>query len=62
MENKTEILKTVALNILNDKIENAREIIANQYPFQQIVVSGRNYTDKEKMQQFKEDGFIDRYS
>lgn len=59
---KTDILERTALNLLNGNVDSARKIIAEEYPFRKIVVSGRNYTDKEKMDQFKEDGFIDRYS
>ena len=33
-----------------------------EYPFQKKTAQGRKYTDKEKMEQFVRDGFIDRYS
>lgn len=59
---KADVLERTAQSILNGKVENARKIISEEYPFQKITVSGRNYTDKEKMEQFKKDGFIDRYS
>ena len=60
--NKFKVLDSSAKNLLYDKIIEAKQIIIKEYPFQRIVPQGRNYTDKEKIQQFVRDGFIDRYS
>ena len=62
MDKKIEAIEYAAREILNGKRENARKIIQNQYPFHKLDHVGRNYTDKQKMEQFKRDGFIDRYS
>ena len=62
MDKKIEAIEYAAREILNGKRENAREIIQTQYPFHKLDHVGRNYTDKQKMEQFKRDGFIDRYS
>ena len=56
------MLESSANNLLYDKIIEAKQIIINEYPFQRIIPQVRNYTDKEKIQQFVRDGFIDRYS
>ncbi len=48
-------------HILGER-DNAKKLINEQYPFNHIEATGRTYTDKQKMQQFKKDGFIDRYS
>lgn len=60
--NKFKVLESSAKNLLYDKIIEAKQIIIKEYPFQRIVPQGRNYTDKEKIQQFVRDGFFDRYS
>ncbi|MDE5801801.1 MAG: HNH endonuclease [Lachnospiraceae bacterium] len=60
--NKVEVLKEAAQEILNGKMENAKELMQAEYPFKKLINTGRNYTDKQKMEQFKRDGFIDRYS
>lgn len=60
--NKLKVLKSSANSLLCNNIKAAKQIIIKEYPFQRIVPQIRNYTDKEKMQQFVRDGFIDRYS
>lgn len=59
---KVRVLEKAAQEILNGEIESAREVIKNEYPFKKLSSAGRNYTDKQKMAQFRRDGFIDRYS
>lgn len=59
---KVKVLKEAAQEILNGKMESAKELIQTEYPFKKLTNTGRNYTDKQKMEQFKRDGFIDRYS
>ena len=59
---KVSAIKISALSILDGRIDNAKNIINKEYPFKKIIPAGRNYTDKEKYEQFVRDGFIDRYS
>ncbi len=60
--NKVETLKKAALEILNGRTDYAEILIQTEYPFKKLSSAGRNYTDRQKMKQFKKDGFIDRYS
>lgn len=59
---KIVVLEKTALSILAGEIKQAKQLIENGYPYTQLKSKGRNYTEKQKMQQFKKDGFIDRYS
>lgn len=49
--NKVEVLKEAAQEILNGKMENAKELIQAEYPFKKLINTGRNYTDKRKMEE-----------
>lgn len=62
LETKIEAIENAAKEILGGRTDSAREVIQTEYPFQKLISVGRNYTDKQKMEQFKRDGFIDRYS
>lgn len=57
---KIEALERVRKYLLSGEQENAKMMINKQYPFRHMEATGRAYTDKQKMQQFKKDGFIDR--
>lgn len=59
---KIDILAKAAKDILGGRIDSAKEVIQVKYPFKKLSAVGRNYTDRQKMGQFKKDGFIDRYS
>lgn len=59
---KIDILEKAANEILCGRIGFAKEVIRAGYPFRKLTSVGRNYTDRQKMEQFKKDGFIDRYS
>ena len=59
---KIETLEKVGKNLLLGEKEAAKILINEQYPCRHMEATGRAYTDKQKMQQFKKDGFIDRYS
>ena len=61
-KNKIEIIEEIAVNIRYNKLNKARNIILNDYPFSPFVTYHRSYTVKQKMLQFKKDGFVDRYS
>ena len=59
---KIEALEKVGRYLLSGEQETAKMLINEKYPFRHIEATGRTYTDKQKIQQFKKDGFIDRYS
>ena len=59
---KIEAIELSALKLLQQNLSEAKTIIHNEYPFRKITAQGRNYSDREKMEQFIRDGFIDRYS
>ena len=59
---KIDVLEMAAKSILEDRKEHAKFVIRTEYPFQKLSAVERVYTDKQKMTQFKKDGFIDRYS
>ena len=59
---KIQVVKLSVDNLLQGNISGTRAIIETEYPFQKMVTQQRKYTDKEKINQFKRDGFIDRYT
>ena len=59
---KIDAIEFAATRILQLNIPEAQNVIKTEYPFHQLTSQSRNYTDKEKMEQFIRDGFIDRYS
>ena len=59
---KSRILENISNLLLENKIEEARATIQNEYPHKHIELEKRSYTLKEKMEQFIRDGFIDRYT
>ena len=59
---KIDVIELSATMLLQGKFAEANAVIDKEYPFHKIVAQGRNYTDREKMEQFIRDGFIDRYS
>ena len=54
--NKIYVLEKAAKEILDGRIECAKGVIQDEYPFKKLVAVGRSYTDKQKMKQFKKDG------
>ena len=60
--NKIEIIEEIVTNIKNNELNRARSIIINDYPFEPFETNHRSYNVKQKMIQFKKDGFVDRYS
>ena len=62
MMTKIQAIELSAEKILQGNITEAQTVMDTEYPFQKITAQGRKYTDKEKMEQFVRDGFIDRYS
>ena len=59
---KVEILELAVDKLLQGELNGAREIVQKEYPFKPPISTRRNYTDTQKMKQFRKDGFIDRYS
>lgn len=59
---KIEALTQAGQYLLINKYEQARHVITDNYPFKTLESTSRSYTDRQKIQQFKKDGFIDRYS
>ncbi len=62
MSDHADVIKKAALEILSGHQDMARVTIQREYPFQMLINAGRSYTDKQKIAQFRRDGFIDRYS
>lgn len=59
---KIQAIKDTALSLLDGKVGDAKLVINENYPFNRLASTERKYTDKQKMEQFVRDGFIDRYS
>ena len=62
MQNKVLVIKRVAEKLYENNTNEAITILNNEYPFSHIDTEKRTYTIKQKMDQFRKDGFIDRYS
>ena len=59
---KSKILETIVNLLIEDKTEDAKELIKSEYPHNHIELDKRTYSLKEKMEQFLCDGFTDRYT
>lgn len=59
---KIEAIELAAIRLLQRDVTEAKIVIEKEYPFHNLTAQSRNYTDKDKMEQFIRDGFIDRYS
>lgn len=59
---KLEAIELAALKLLQQNLPEAKGIIKNEYPFHKTAARRRTYSDRQKMEQFVRDGFIDRYS
>lgn len=59
---KIDAIELAAAKLLQCNVVEAKTVIETEYPFHKLTAQGRNYTDKEKIEQFVRDGFIDRYS
>ena len=59
---RIEALELIAKSLLHGDVSGAKNLVNAEYPFHKLELSGRAYTDKQKIQQFKKDGFIDGYS
>lgn len=59
---KSRVIESVVGFLLDSKIDDAKTLIRDVYPHKNIVPEKRTYTMREKMEQFLDDGFVDRYS
>lgn len=59
---KSDIINEIATLILFDDIDSAKKVLLQDYPHNNVEIQKRSYSISEKMEQFIEDGFIDRYS
>ncbi len=62
MTGKIKTLQEAGTSILTGDIPSAKATINHGYPFQPIPHTKRTYTYRQMMEQFRRDGFIDRYS
>ena len=58
----TMILSDAVDLLLSGNTRDAQALIVEHDPFVPTKIQGRNYSEKEKMQVFLRDGFVDRYS
>lgn len=58
----TKLLADAVDLLLAGAQDDARALIVEHDPFIPVRTQGRNYSEKEKLQVFLRDGFIDRYS
>lgn len=59
---KSELLMHIGEMLTNGKKTDAREIIVEKYPFTILPTAHRSYNERQKMEVFMRDGFIDRYT
>ena len=57
-----DAIKNACQKVSDERLDDAKEIIMQDYPFKPLDNAGRNYTEVQKTKVFKKDGFIDRYS
>lgn len=58
----TKLLADAVDLLLAGAQEDAQALIVEHDPFVPVRTQGRNYPEKEKLQVFLRDGFVDRYS
>ena len=57
-----DAIKNACQKVSDERLDDAKEIIMQDYPFKPLDNAGRDYTEAEKTKVFRDDGFIDRYS
>ena len=57
-----DAIKNACQKVSDERLDDAKEIIMQDYPFKPLDNAGRDYTEAEKTKVFRRDGFIDRYS
>lgn len=58
---KSAVISNIAKMLLQNNKAKAKEIIRKEYPHEYFEIEKRSYTMAQKMKQFINDGFIDRY-
>jgi len=56
------VIARVCAALSNDQADDARALIATEYPHIPVVAVGRRYSKREFVAVFARDGYIDRYS
>lgn len=59
---QAEVIASVCAALSNDQADDARALIATEYPHIPVVAVGRRYSKREFVAVFSRDGYIDRYS
>ncbi len=62
MPDRTDTIRRVCETLSAGDAAEARAIIRAEYPFALLTNEGRRYSERESIQVFVRDGFIDRYS
>ena len=62
MDANSKIIKKICTAITESNEKAVKLIIKKEYPHSPITKHQRRYTDKQKLQIYLRDGFIDRYS
>ena len=57
-----DAIKSACQKISDERLDDAKKIINEEYPFTPFENKGRQYTEVQKTEVFLRDGFIDRYS
>jgi hypothetical protein len=57
-----EVIAGVCAALSNDRADDARALIATEYPHIPVVKVGRSYSKRESVAVFARDGYIDRYT
>ena len=57
-----DAIKNACQKISDERLDDAKKIINEEYPFTSLKNKGRQYTEVKKTEVFLRDGFIDRYS
>ena len=61
-QDKSAVISKIVTMLLGDNETAARTILAQEYPHTYLEIEKRTYTMAQKMNQFINDGFIDRYT
>lgn len=59
---KSDVISSIIDMLIDNNKISAKSIIINEYPHKIYNIEKRTYTISQKMQQFIDDGFIDRYT
>ena len=57
-----DAIKKACQKVGDERLDDAKKIITQDYPFKPLVKAKRQYTETQKTKVFRDDGFIDRYS